>query len=83
MQMLQNSYGLFVRFPNKSFLCRNIHTFMQGRETENGFYHCSDEFYSPAEGFSPSVTRYLVLWKMRCPLSGGAFFLFRPPFKAV
>ncbi|WP_346712864.1 hypothetical protein [Mediterranea massiliensis] len=54
MQMLQNSYGLFVRFPNKSFLCRNIHTFMQGRETENGFYHCSDEFYSPAEGFSLS-----------------------------
>lgn len=27
---------------------------MQGRETGTGFYHCSDEFYSPAEGFSLS-----------------------------
>lgn len=27
---------------------------MKGRETETGFYHCSDEFYSPAEGFSLS-----------------------------
>lgn len=27
---------------------------MQGRETATGFYHCSDEFYSPAEGFSLS-----------------------------
>lgn len=55
---------------------------MKGRETATGFYHCSDEFYSPAEGFSLSGKIFSSL-EDALSVVGWRIFLFRRHVKAI
>lgn len=72
---------LFVSRINRFFVEISIRLCKEGKR-KTVFIIVRTNFIRRPKAF-PLPERYLVLWKMRCPLSGGAFFLFRPPFKAV